>query len=59
MQLGDPALAELPISGTFSVDDVDAFARALADVLSLRVDDTGDSLVLSKRKRSRTPGPDV
>jgi transmembrane sensor len=59
LQLGDPALGELPISGTFSVDDVDAFARALADVLSLRVDDTGDTLVLSKRARSRSPGPDV
>ncbi len=59
LQLGDPSLAELPISGTFSVDDVDAFARALADVLSLRVDDTGDSLVLFKRARIRPPGPEV
>lgn len=59
LQLGDPSLAELPISGTFSVDDVDAFARALADVLSLRVDDTGDSLVLFKRPRVRPAGPDV
>jgi transmembrane sensor len=59
LQLGDPTLGELPISGTFSVDDVDAFARALADVLSLRVDDTGDALVLFKRTRSRSPGPDV
>jgi transmembrane sensor len=59
LQLGDASLAELPISGTFSVDDVDAFARALADVLSLRVDDTGDSLVLFKRPRARAPCPDV
>jgi transmembrane sensor len=59
LQLGDATLGELPISGTFSVDDVDAFARALADVLSLRVDDTGDALVLFKRTRSRAPGPEV
>jgi transmembrane sensor len=59
LQLGDPTLGEMPISGTFSVDDVDAFARALADVLSLRVEDTGDALVLSKRTRARPPGPDV
>lgn len=56
LQLGDPSLADLPISGTFSVDDVDAFARALADVLSLRVEDTGKSLVLLKRTH---PGPGV
>jgi transmembrane sensor len=52
LQLGDPTLADLPISGTFAVDDVDAFARALADVLSLRVDDTGTSLVLLKCTQS-------
>ncbi len=46
--------ASCRISGTFSVDDVDAFARALADVLSLRVDDTGDSRAL-QASRSRPP----
>lgn len=49
LTLGDPSLTELPISGTFSVDDVDAFARALADVLSLSVEDSGGALVLRKR----------
>lgn len=49
IELRDPALAELPISGTFSVDDVDAFARALAEVLSLTVEDSGSAIVLRKR----------
>lgn len=49
IELGDPSLAELPISGTFSVDDADAFARALAEVLSLSVEDSGSAIVLRKR----------
>jgi transmembrane sensor len=59
LEIGDSSLAELPISGTFSVDDADAFARALADVLSLRVDDSGATLVLLKRLPPQTPGPGV
>jgi transmembrane sensor len=49
LELGDPSLAELRISGTFSVDDVDAFARALAEVLSLTVEESDGAIVLRKR----------
>jgi transmembrane sensor len=49
LELGDPSLAELRISGTFSVDDVDAFARALAEVLSLSVEESEAAIVLRKR----------
>lgn len=52
LELGDPSLAELQISGTFSVDDAEAFARALADVFSLYIDRSGSSIVL-------TPGAGV
>ena len=49
LELGDPSLGELRISGTFSVDDVDAFARALAEVLSLNVEESDGAIVLRKR----------
>lgn len=48
LKLGDPTLAELPISGTFSVEDSEAFARALGDVLALRLEQSDDSIVLKR-----------
>ena len=48
VRLNDPALADLQISGTFSVDDVNAFARALAEVFSLRVENSNDAIVLTR-----------
>lgn len=51
LRLADAGLANLPISGTFSVDDPEAFARALAEIFSLKVDSSDDAIVL-KRWRS-------
>lgn len=48
LKLGDPTLAELPISGTFSVEDSEAFARALGDVFALRLEQSEDSIVLKR-----------
>jgi len=47
LQLSDPELAALEISGTFSVDDAEAFARALAEIFSLEIQQTGDAIVVS------------
>jgi transmembrane sensor len=44
--LTNPALAELLVSGTFSVDDAGAFARAVAQVFSLRITADPDAIVL-------------
>lgn len=48
LKLGDPTLAELPLSGTFSVEDPEAFARALGDVLALHMEPSDDSIVLKR-----------
>jgi transmembrane sensor len=50
--LGDPELANLRISGTFSVDDSAAFARAVADVFALEIASANGMIVL---RRSVTP----
>jgi transmembrane sensor len=46
--LGSPGLAKLRISGTFSVDDSSAFARAVAQMLSLKMTTSSDSILLSR-----------
>jgi transmembrane sensor len=46
--LGDPTLASLRISGTFSVDDSAAFARALAQMFSLVITNSNGTLVLTR-----------
>jgi len=46
LELADPALGDLLISGTFSVDDSRYFARAVAHVFSLEVTATGSGIVL-------------
>jgi transmembrane sensor len=48
LRLADPGLANLPISGTFSVDDAEAFARGLAEIFSLEVDSDEDGIVLKR-----------
>lgn len=53
LKLGDPTLAELPISGTFSVEDSEAFARALGDVFALRLEQSDDSIVLKRSCREQ------
>lgn len=49
IRLADSSLAELRISGTFSVDDPAAFARALGDIFSLDVTVSHDAIVLAAR----------
>jgi transmembrane sensor len=46
IRLTNPALAELLVSGTFSVDDAGAFARTVAQVFSLRITEDPDAIVL-------------
>ena len=46
IRLTNPSLAELLVSGTFSVDDAGAFARAVAQVFSLRITEDPDTIVL-------------
>jgi len=48
--LADPALATLQISGTFSVDDPAAIARALAQMFSLEITSANGNIVLMRRK---------
>jgi transmembrane sensor len=45
VRLTDPSLADLLVSGTFSVDDAGAFARAVAQVFSLRITEEPDAIV--------------
>ena len=46
LTLVNPALADLRISGTFSVDDPGAFARAIAQMFSLQVIEAPDSVLI-------------
>ena len=46
LKLVNPALADLLISGTFSVDDPNAFARAVAQMFSLQVIEAPDSVLI-------------
>jgi transmembrane sensor len=47
--LADPTLATLEISGTFSVDDAGAFARAVAQMFSLDITNSNGSILLTRR----------
>lgn len=51
LELVNPALADLLISGTFSVDDPDAFARAVAQMFSLQVIEAPDSVLIGSATR--------
>jgi transmembrane sensor len=48
LELADPALGDLLISGTFSVDDSRHFARAVANVFSLEVTASEAGIVLGR-----------
>jgi transmembrane sensor len=48
LELADPALGDLLISGTFSVDDSRYFARAVANVFSLEVTASEAGIVLGR-----------
>ena len=46
VQVGDPQLASLRLSGVFQTHDAAEFARAAAELHHLRVDREGDRIVL-------------
>jgi transmembrane sensor len=50
LQLTDPAIGQWRISGTFSVEDVDAFARSLSDLLPLHAEFFNDRILLTPTK---------
>jgi transmembrane sensor len=45
IRLADPSLANLRVSGTFSVSDAGAFARAVTQVFPLRITEDADTIV--------------
>lgn len=49
IRLADPALASLPVSGSFDVSAGAALARKLAAALDLEVDERADEIILSKK----------
>jgi transmembrane sensor len=49
LKLAKPAMGDLLVSGTFSVDDSSAFAHAVAQMFSLRLIETEDGVVLESR----------
>jgi transmembrane sensor len=49
VQVGDPALAALRLSGVFQTHDPAEFARVAAELYDLQVDREGDRLVLRRR----------
>jgi transmembrane sensor len=51
LELVNPALGELLISGTFSVDDPNAFARAVAQMFSLQVIEAPNSVLIGSSSR--------
>ena len=51
LELVNPALAALRISGTFSADDPDAFARAVAQMFSLQVIEAPNSILIGSSSR--------
>lgn len=50
LQLGDPQLAELPLSGSFSAGDTDAVLFSLQSLYGIQVKDNGDALILNTVK---------
>ncbi len=57
IELTDPALDSLLVSGTFSVDDFRPFVRAVADMFKLTLNETPDSITLAPSSESRPWSP--
>lgn len=53
VRLGDPSLADLPVSGNFIVGDSEVVVDAFAALLPLRVVDAGDSEIILFRNHGR------
>jgi transmembrane sensor len=49
IQIGDPVLAREPVTGLFAANDPVGFSRAIARVFDARLDQQGDTVVLSRR----------
>lgn len=49
IQIGDPILAREPVTGLFAANDPVGFSRAIARVFDARLDQQGDTVVLSRR----------
>lgn len=50
LRLGDPQLAELPLSGSFSAGDTDAVLFSLHSLYRIEAKDSGDALILDTAK---------
>lgn len=49
IEISDPALAREPVAGLFSASDPKGFSHAVAGLFDARVEQRGDTLVLSRR----------
>lgn len=49
IEIGDPVLAREPVTGLFAANDPVGFSRAIARVFDARLDQRGDTVVLSRR----------
>lgn len=49
IQIGDPALAREPVTGLFAANDPVGFSRAIARVFDAKLDQSGDTVFLSRR----------
>lgn len=49
IQIGDPVLAREPVTGLFAANDPVGFSRAIARVFDAKLDQQGDTVVLSRR----------
>lgn len=49
LRLADPALADLPLSGTFVIGDADSAAAAIPAVLPVRISADGEDIVIQRR----------
>lgn len=50
IEISDPGLAREPVAGLFSASDPLGFSRAVANLFDARVEQRGDTLVLSRRQ---------
>jgi transmembrane sensor len=49
IEIGDPVLAREPVTGLFAANDPVGFSRAIARVFDAKLDQQGDTVVLSRR----------
>lgn len=49
IRIGDPVLAREPVTGLFAANDPVGFSRAIARIFDAKLDQSGDTVVLSRR----------